>query len=60
MVYHSDCRYLHQGLLPPTHDVISGKGSVIVSLVTAVHTLKTKGEIKTVSILTRVPSSLIP
>ena len=49
MVYHSDCRYLHQGLLPPTHDVISDKGSVIVSLV-----------IKTVSILTRVPSSLIP
>ena len=34
------------------------KESVIVSPVTIVHSLRGKGEIKTVSVLTRLPSSL--
>ena len=39
---------------------LSDEESVIVSPVIAVHTLRKKGEIKKVSILTRLPSSLVP
>ena len=39
---------------------LSNKESVIVSLVITVHTLKKKGEIKTVSVLTRLTNSLVP
>ena len=38
---------------------LSNKESVIVSLVITVHTLKKKGEIKTVSVLTRLTNSLV-
>ena len=39
---------------------LSDKKSVIVRPVTTFHTLREKGEIKTVSVLTRLPSSLVP
>ena len=39
---------------------LSNKESVIVSLAITVHTLKKKGEIKTVSVLTRLTNSLVP
>ena len=39
---------------------LSDKGSMIVSPVTTVHTLRRKGEVKTVPVITKVPSSLIP
>ena len=39
---------------------LSDKESVIVSPVIAVHTSRKKGGIKTVSVLTRLPSSMVP
>ena len=39
---------------------LSDKGSMIVNPVTTVHTLRRKGEVKTVPVITKVPSSLIP
>ena len=39
---------------------LSNKESATVSPVITVHTLRKNGEIKTVSVLTRRPSSLVP
>ena len=39
---------------------LTDKESVIASPVIAVHTLRKKGEIETVSVFTRLPSSLVP
>ena len=39
---------------------LSDKGSMIVSPVTTAHTLRRKGEIKTVPVITKVPSFQIP
>ena len=39
---------------------LSNNESVIVNSVITVHTLRKKGEVKTVSAITRLPSSLVP
>ena len=39
---------------------LTDKESVIASPVITVHTLRKKGEIETVSVFTRLPSSLVP
>ena len=39
---------------------LSDKETIIVSIVISVHTLEKQQEIKTVSILTRLPCSLLP
>ena len=58
---HSDFKHLHQRLLPAIYQFVwlSDEESVNVSPVMTVHTLRKKGEIKTVPFLTRLPSSLV-
>ena len=66
MVCHSDCKdHLNQRLHACNFLTLRNKESVIVvfellSLAINVHTLRKNGEIKTVSVLTRRPSSLVP
>ena len=60
MVFHSDCKHLYQ--LPTYTDFLSlsDKESVIVSAVIPVYTLRKKTEIKVVSVLAKLPCSLVP
>ena len=61
MVYHSDCKHLHQRLLSAIHQfsTLDDKESVIVSFFFLVHTSKKKGMIETVLALTRISCSLV-
>ena len=58
---HSDCKHLHQRLLSQNTNFLSlnDKESMTVRPVITICTLKKKGEIKTVSILTRLSISLV-
>ena len=40
--------------------ILSDKESAIVSLFIAVHTLRKKGEVKTVSVFTQLPCAMVP
>ena len=52
------------GLSTPMQDtsflILSDKESVIVSPFITVHTLRKKGEVKTVSVLTQLPCAMVP
>ena len=58
MICHSGCKHL---LLVAIQQFLNlgDNESVIVSPVITIHTLRKKGEIKKMSVLTRLPSSLI-
>ena len=59
IVSHSDGKRLHQRLLPNFRS-LSNKESVIVIRIITVHTLRKEGEIQRVSVITGLPSSLVP
>ena len=57
------CKHLHQRLLPAIHHFSETAGYrelVVVSPYIIVHTLRKKGEIRFVLVLTILPSSLVP
>ena len=58
MVCHSNCKDIHQRLLSQNTNFLNlnDKESVIVCLVITACTLSKKGEIKTLSVLTRLSS----
>ena len=61
MVCYFYCKHFHQRRLPAIHQwSLKDKESVIVNPDIIVHTLRKKGEIKTVSFLTRFHISLVP
>ena len=62
MVCYSDCKHLHERLLPEMHQFseLDDKESVILNPIITVYTLKKKENIKVVSVLTILSSFAFP